>query len=591
MPPKRASSTPMDRKRQSTESAALPNKKAKIGENASIHKISAIDDAHGVVLRQFYPPEMTNSRCDMYNNGQIEKPLQALYRAKEETKKEREAINVRDAVVHWFKTDIRTLDNHSLHLASQKALEKGVPLICLYTMSPQDFQAHLTSPVRIDFILRSLEVLQRDLAQLDIPLFMVNVEKRKTLPDRLIELCKQWRVNHVYTNIEYEVDELRREAELTCQCLDAGISFNAVADTCVVEPGKLSSQSGTQFSVYSPWYRAWVRYLNERPRTIDPFSRPQRNPVGARKSLSDLFDCSVPEAPTAKKLSLEEKQRFRNMWPPGEHEANERLEKFIKTKISQYKDRRNLPAENGTAVVSVHLAAGTLSARTAVRAAREANSTEKIDGGNIGCSSWISEIAWRDFYKHVLARWPYVCMNKSFKPEYTNIRWEYDLENFKAWCEGRTGFPIVDAAMRQLNHTGYMHNRCRMIVASFLAKDLLIDWRMGERYFMEHLVDGDFASNNGGWGFSASTGVDPQPYFRIFNPTLQSEKFDPDGKYIRKWVPELEGVKGKAIHDPFGRGAENTAKKNGYPPPIVDHSQSRARALARYKEGIGRDTA
>ena len=165
------------------------------------------------------------------------------------------------------------------------------------------------------------------------------------------------------------------------------------------------------------------------------------------------------------------------------------------------------------------------------------------------------------------------------------------METFKAWCGGRTGYPIVDAAMRQLNHMAYMHNRCRMIVASFLAKDLLIDWRMGERYFMEHLIDGDFASNNGGWGFSASTGVDPQPYFRIFNPLLQSEKFDPDGAYIRKWVPELKDVKGKAIHDPYNRGAKDIAEKNGYPKVVVEHKVGRDRALTRYKAGLGRDTA
>ena len=182
-------------------------------------------------------------------------------------------------------------------------------------------------------------------------------------------------------------------------------------------------------------------------------------------------------------------------------------------------------------------------------------------------------------------------MNKPFKPEYTNIAWSYSTAHFRAWCAGRTGYPFVDAAMRQLNHTGYMHNRARMTVASFLAKDLLIDWRLGERYFMEHLIDGDFASNNGGWGFSASTGVDPQPYFRIFNPLLQSEKYDPDGDYIRKWVPELKEITGKAVHDPYGRGKEREAEEGGYTRMIVDHKQSRDRTLARYKEGLGRDTA
>lgn len=177
-------------------------------------------------------------------------------------------------------------------------------------------------------------------------------------------------------------------------------------------------------------------------------------------------------------------------------------------------------------------------------------------------------------------------MNKPFKPEYSNIGWSYNEDHFAAWCEGRTGFPIVDAAMRQMNHLAYMHNRCRMIVASFLCKDLLLDWRKGERYFMEHLIDGDFASNNGGWGFSASVGVDPQPYFRIFNPLLQSEKFDPDGDYIRKWIPELKDLDNKAIHEPYSRGGGKIAEKNGYPRPLVEHKECRDRALNAYKEGL-----
>ncbi|KAK1090389.1 DNA photolyase phr1, partial [Friedmanniomyces endolithicus] len=187
--------------------------------------------------------------------------------------------------------------------------------------------------------------------------------------------------------------------------------------------------------------------------------------------------------------------------------------------------------------------------------------------------------------------WPFVCMAKPFKYEYSDIEWDSSPQLFAKWCEGKTGYPIVDAAMRQLNSMGWMHNRCRMIVASFLAKDLLLDWRLGERYFMEKLIDGDFASNNGGWGFSASTGVDPQPYFRIFNPLLQSEKFDEGGEYIRKWVPELKAVVGKAVHDPYGRGAGAEAEKWGYPRMVVEHKVQRERALERYKEGLGRGTA
>jgi deoxyribodipyrimidine photo-lyase len=199
-------------------------------------------------------------------------------------------------------------------------------------------------------------------------------------------------------------------------------------------------------------------------------------------------------------------------------------------------------------------------------------------------------VAWRDFYKHVLAHWPFICMNKCFKPEHTNIEWEYDADQFQAWCDGKTGFPIVDAAMRQMKHCAWMHNRTRMVVSSFLSKDLMIDWRRGERYFMETLIDGDFASNHGGWGFGSSTGVDPQPYFRIFNPLRQSERFDPNGEYIRKWVPELRDISGKAIHDPYGnKEAAGVAAKNGYPKPIVDHAESRTRALERFKSALQKE--
>lgn len=182
-------------------------------------------------------------------------------------------------------------------------------------------------------------------------------------------------------------------------------------------------------------------------------------------------------------------------------------------------------------------------------------------------------------------------MNKCFKPEYTSIEWSYNSKHFEAWKAGNTGFPIVDAAMRQLKHTGWMHNRCRMIVASFLAKDLLIDWRLGEQYFMTVLVDGDFASNHGGWGFGSSTGVDPQPYFRIFNPKLQSEKFDAAGEYIRKWVPELRDVDNKDIHAPWDSKSKDRLPKTGYPRPIVEHSVARNKCLAAFKRGLGRDTA
>ncbi|KAI0144576.1 deoxyribodipyrimidine photo-lyase [Xylariaceae sp. FL1272] len=587
MPPKKAA-----KRKAVGDDEPSSTKKTKLDNGAydplrEPHPFSAEAEENGIVLRKYYPHEMSNARALAYNDDKLPRPIELLTTALEETREARQKI--KDAVVHWFKMDLRTADNRALWEASEKAKEAGVPLICVYMVSPEDFEAHLTAPIRVDFTMRTLEVLKRDLAALDIPLYVETVWKRKEIPDRIIDFMEEWGASHLFTNMEYEVDELRREARMVRKCAGRGIAMEVFHDTCVVPPGALTTGSGRQYAVYTPWFRAWVAHVHANPDLLAMFDAPAKNSPAARDRVAALFDCEIPEVPDNKRLSDEDAKRYGAIWPAGEREAVDRLEKFCEEKIGQYSKRRNFAAENGTSSISVHLAAGTLSARTAIRTARDRNKTKKLDAGIEGIQTWISEVAWRDFYKHVLVHWPYICMNKPFKPEYSNIEWSYNTAHFKAWAEGRTGFPVVDAAMRQVQGMGWMHNRCRMIVASFLAKDLLLDWRMGERFFMENLVDGDFASNNGGWGFSASVGVDPQPYFRIFNPLLQSEKFDPEGEYIRKWVPELRDVKGKAIHDPYGRGAGPQVKKKGYPEPIVDHKDSRNRALGAYKAGLGRD--
>ncbi|KAI9731536.1 MAG: hypothetical protein M1834_004656 [Cirrosporium novae-zelandiae] len=543
MPPKKFQSTS---KRKATTAPDPPNKRSRPDVDTSESPSSPQQDEDGIVQRKFYPPEMTNERCHQYNNNEIPRPIEVLESAMSETAQEREGVTVKDSVVHWFKCDLRIQDNTALHMAAEKAKEKDVPLICLYLVSPQDFEAHLTSPARVDFILRSLEVLKEDLGMLDIPLYVEVVEKRKTIPDRLVALCEQWSAAHVYANIEYEVDELRREALLVRKCLEKGIAFSAVADTCVVAPGKLHTQAGKQFAVYSLWFRAWLSFLHSNPIRLDLHKPPDKNSTSTRTTHKHLFESRIPPAPENKKLSAEEQKRFRSLWPAGEHEAHARLKRFLHEKVRGYKDMRDFPGANSTAVVSVHLASGTLSARTAVS------------------------------------------MNKPFKPAYTNITWNHSPHHLHAWKTGQTGSPIVDASMRQLLHTGYMHNRCRMIVASFLTKDLLLDWRLGEKFFMQHLIDGDFASNNGGWGFCASVGVDPQPYFRVFNPVLQGERFDAEGEFIRRWVPELRRVEGKAVHDPYGRGKGSVVEREGYPRLVVEHKFGRERALERYKEGLAR---
>ncbi|OKP10124.1 Deoxyribodipyrimidine photo-lyase [Penicillium subrubescens] len=594
----------------SSPKTAPESKKAKPQDLRQPHPNAQQTEEFGIVLRDFYPPEMSNDRCKAYNDGTIERPIDTLEKACKDTADKRRAVTPGKAVVHWFKTDLRLQDNRALSTAFQIAKDNQIPVIGVYIVSPEDFEAHLTSPARVDFTLRTLKQLQKDLSELDIPLYVETQEKRKNIPTRIVELCQQWEAKHLCANLEYEVDELRRDAKVVRRCADHDIDFTPSHDTCVVTPGLLITGAGKQYAVYTPWFRSWLRFLKENPDYLEMSEDPGTNPGDARKQFADLFDCKIPDMPSSKSLSEKEKKRFEELYPAGEHEATRRLEKFLKEKCGDYdKNRSMLPGEN-TSALSPYFASGAISARTAVVTAKRANKNH-LDRYDQGHMTWISEVAWRDFYRHVLVHWPFIwygvlyyllpppsihsrksgltdppSMNKCFKPEATNIEWEYDADQFQAWSEGKTGFPIVDAAMRQLKHCAWMHNRTRMVVSSFLSKDLMIDWRRGERFFMEHLIDGDFASNHGGWGFGSSTGVDPQPYFRIFNPLRQSERFDPDGEYIRHWVPELRDVKGNAIHEPYSRGAGAIAQKNGYPRPIVEHAASRDRALARYKSAL-----
>ena len=345
--------------------------------------------------REFYPPEISNERCAQYNNGEIPRPIELLEKAIKDTSEKRKTIKAGKAVVHWFKRDLRLRDNKPLSKASEFAKSNGIPLICIFTVSPQDYQAHLTSRPRVDFELRTLSVMKEDLAGLNIPLVVETVEKRKRIPDHILERCQEWGANHIFAGIEYEVDELRRDKLMVERCLENGISFNAFHDDVVVPPGALSTGAGRQYSVYSPWYRAWMAHIHKHPQILNGFDIPNANPKATRTRLAHLYDIPIPDAPSNKSMSQEDRDRFASIWPAGEHEAHDRLNKFLKEKIHKYKDSRNFPAANSTALLSAHFSAGTLAARTAVRLARDANGTQKLDGGDKGIAGWISEIAWR----------------------------------------------------------------------------------------------------------------------------------------------------------------------------------------------------
>ena len=382
--------------KDSTDLKCAPDPKSQIAED------------NGIILRAFYGPEMSNERVIAYKEDKLPRPIELLNSALAETRSKREEIEIRNAVVHWFRGDLRTRDNRALRLASERASEKGASLITMYIVSPQDFEAHFTSSIRVDFILRTLQVLKDDLAKLHIPLYIETIEKRKRIPGRILDLLEAWGANYLFANMEFEVDELRRDESLVRACLEKSIAMHVLPDNCVVHPGELATRTGHQYSVYTPWFHSWIAHVHGNPELLDLSEEPLKNPPDMEGKHVKIFESTIPTAPNNKRLADEEKRRFHAMWPPGEHKAHELLERFVERRIGEYKEHRNFPGEDVTSSLSVHLASGTLSARTAVRTARDHNRTKRLDGGNVGIQAWISEISWRDFYRHVLAYWPYI---------------------------------------------------------------------------------------------------------------------------------------------------------------------------------------
>jgi deoxyribodipyrimidine photo-lyase len=376
-------------------------------DSTRFHPNTKRAEEFGIVNRAFYPPEMRNERCDAYNNGDLERPIESLQKACEEARESTESVKANAAVVHWFKSDLRLHDNRSLQTAYQVACDNGIPLIALYIFSPEDLTAHICSAPRVDLTIRTLALLRRDLDELDIPFYMETQQRRSDIPSRIVDLCRQWGANHLFANLEYEVDELRREAQLVGLCSRNGVKFNTVHDTCVVPPGLLTSQQGKQYAVYSPWYRSWVAFLKKNPDYLELVDKPGVNPGNPRQYFEELFGCDVPAAPKNKQLSDEEKKHFRTLYPEGEHEALRRLEEFLREKAGDYENARNKLAGAHTSILSPYFASGALSARAAVVKASQKNNNQ-LDRNEPGFVSWISEVAWRDFYKHVLVHWPFI---------------------------------------------------------------------------------------------------------------------------------------------------------------------------------------
>jgi deoxyribodipyrimidine photo-lyase len=461
--------------------------------------------------------------------------------------------------IWWIRRDLRLSDNQAL----TEALGQAEVVIPVFILDPKLLASPYTSQQRLAFLFDGLRSLDSDLrmrgsnliVREDDPLAVLHTIRSETDADG------------IFAEADVSPYARRRDAivmrELPLR-LTPGITVHPAE--------RLRNPDGTPYTVFTPFSRMW----HSLPFPGKPLTAPMR--LSAPPPISNL---GVPDLL---------RYSIKGIFPAGEAEAQQRLEKFSDSTINRYAADRNRIDLDGTSGLSPYLRFGMLSTRQAAWAVREADALAVDETTRQGAETWLNELIWREFYAAILYHFPYVRRN-SFRPDLCSIPWQDDLAGFDAWAEGRTGYPVVDAAMRQLNATGWMHNRARMIAASFLTKDLLIDWRQGERYFMQHLLDGDPAANNGGWQWTAGTGTDAAPYFRVFNPVIQGKKFDPHGVYVRQWVSELSAIPDEFIHTPWKMPTDMQARvgcvigKN-YPAPIVDHAIARQRVLAAYRKGV-----
>ncbi|MEX3773801.1 deoxyribodipyrimidine photo-lyase [Pseudomonas sp. MYb118] len=472
----------------------------------------------------------------------------------------------------WLRSDLRLHDNTALSAAADRG-----PCVAIYLLSPGQWQAHDDAPCKVDFWLRNLAHLSKALGKLHIPLLIRTAEHWDKAPRVLLDVCRELNVEAVHVNEEYGVNESDRDAAVADLLGRHDIAFNSYLDQLLFKPGSVLTKTGTYFQVFSQFRKVCYERLHR--------SLPGRVKAPMAQQKLNIKSDEIPASVKGFELPSD---TLRALWPAGEAEAQRRLDTFADQQIDYYQSERDFPAKPGTSQLSAYLAAGVISPRQCLHAALQSNQGE-FESGKVGAVTWINELLWREFYKHILVGYPRVSRHRAFRPETEALAWRQAPKELQAWQEARTGLPIIDAAMRQLLETGWMHNRLRMVVAMFLTKNLLIDWREGERFFMRHLIDGDLAANNGGWQWSASTGTDSAPYFRIFNPLSQSEKFDREGLFIKHWLPELAELNKKDVHNPANLGGLFGVAD--YPSPIVNLSTSRARALAAFKDLPSRQSA
>ena len=477
-----------------------------------------------------------------------------------------------DAALVWFRRDLRTSDNAALYHALRSARE----VWCAFVFDREILDPLPRADRRVEFLVQCAEDLDAALAGLGEANGRPHVRlivRHAPAAEEIVALAGELHVQAVFANHDDDPYALARDAKVRGALADRGVALHTSKDHVIFERSEVLTGSGKPYTVFTPYKTAWLKKLD------DFFLKPY--PVERHAAAL----APVPAGVSVRQASLAGlgfvKTNLEALKVHGSAQAAEALLGDFLQRIDHYDTARDFPAVKGPSYLSVHLRFGTISVRHLAEAARSHPGR--------GAAVWLSELIWRDFYNQVLHHVPHV-VGSACKPEFDKVRFDHGRhadELFTAWCEGRTGYPLVDAAMAQINQTGWMHNRLRMVAASFLVKDLGIDWKRGEAYFAVHLIDYDLASNNGGWQWSASTGCDAQPWFRIFNPVTQSRKFDPEGKFIRRYLPQLERLGDDLIHAPWEAGpieleAAGVELGRNYPRPVVDHAEAREKTLARY---------
>lgn len=471
-----------------------------------------------------------------------------------------------DLILFWHRRDLRITDNVGLAAARQRSA-KVVGVFCL---DPQILTRDDIAPARVTYMLGCLAQLQQSYQEAGSQLLILHDEPSQAIP----ALASTLQAEAVFWNWDVEPYAHQRDRRVKGALQEKSITVCNYWDQLLHAPGEiLTKSSGDPYSVYTPFWKNWVGQGK-----AEPLPKLENAEGLDSREQSLAQEVGATKLPTAKDLGYVWENPL--LLAPGETAAQERLEQFCHSALAEYGEQRNFPAIDGTSQLSAALKFGALGIRSVWQAAREAYHFSRSDETRQNIQTWQQELAWREFYQHALYFFPELAQGP-YRQQFQKFPWEDNQEHFQAWCAGKTGYPIVDAAMRQLNETGWMHNRCRMIVASFLTKDLIINWQWGEKYFMQKLYDGDLAANNGGWQWSASSGMDPKP-LRIFNPASQAQKYDPEGEYIRQWLPEISSLDTQYLVT--GKISAQDREMCGYPQPIVDHKKQQQEFKRRYQE-------